>query len=102
MEKILAGEKLGLSEHLRVDDNDMLFSIKQWQYSEDAILADLAKRFLHRRLFKAFDLDMPEGQRQGFVDASRRIVSDAGFEAEYYFVEDEAGNAVLFLLERDR
>jgi HD superfamily phosphohydrolase len=93
MEKILAGEKLGLSEHLRVDDNDMLFSIKQWQYSEDAILADLAKRFLHRRLFKAFDLDMPEGQRQGFVDASRRIVSDAGFEAEYYFVEDEAGNA---------
>jgi hypothetical protein len=93
MEKILAGEKLDLGEHLRVDDNDILFSIKQWQYSEDAILSDLAKRFLHRRLFKAFDLDMPEDQRQAFVDASRRIVTDAGFGAEYYFVEDEAGNA---------
>ena len=93
MEKILAGEKLDLGEHLRVDDNDILFSIKQWQYSEDAILSDLAKRFLHRRLFKAFDLDMPENQRQAFVDASRRRVTDAGFEAEYYFIEDEAGNA---------
>lgn len=93
MEKILAGQKLDLGEHLALDDNDLLFSIKQWQGSEDTILSDLAKRFLNRRLFKAFDLDMPEDRRKEFVEESRRTVIDAGFDAEYYFVEDEAGNA---------
>jgi len=92
MEKVLAGEKLTLKEHFEIDDTDILFSIKRWQHSSDAILADLAKRFLNRRLFKAFDLDMPESDRPAFIADSRRIVAEAGFDPEYYFVEDEAGN----------
>jgi len=92
MEKILAGEKLTLKEHLAMDDTDILFSIKQWLHSTDAILSDLAKRFLNRRLFKAFDLDMAESERAAFIANSRRIVADAGFDPDYYFVEDEAGN----------
>jgi len=92
MEKILAGEKLTLKEHLAMDDTDILFSIKQWHHSSDAILSDLAKRFLNRRLFKAFDLDMPETERPAFISDSRRIVANAGFDPDYYFVEDEAGN----------
>jgi HD superfamily phosphohydrolase len=96
MEKILAGEKLGLSEHLELDDTDVMISIKRWQHSEDRILSDLAKRFLNRRLFKAFDLDMPEVDRPGFVAESREIVADAGFDPNYYFVEDSAGNAYSF------
>ena len=93
MHKVLAGEKLNLSEHLALDDTDVTFSIKQWQSSEDAILSDLSKRFLDRRLFKAFDLDMPGDERQLFIERSRAIVENAGFDPEYYFVEDEAGNA---------
>jgi uncharacterized protein len=92
MEKILAGEKLSLKEHLELDDTDILFSIKRWQYSKDAVLSDLSKRFLSRRLFKAFDLDMPEAARAVFVADSRKIVANAGFDPDYYFVEDEAGN----------
>lgn len=92
MEKILNGERLVLKEHLELDDTDVLFSIKRWQHSSDPILSDLAKRFLNRRLFKAFDLDMPEAERPGFIDDSRKIVADAGFDPDYYFVEDEAGN----------
>ena len=101
MEKILRGEKLSLLEHLHLDDTDVMFSIKRWQHSEDAILADLADRFLNRRLFKAFDLDMPEADRAGFIDASRRIVADAGFDPEYYFVEDKAGNAPYSFYSKD-
>jgi HD superfamily phosphohydrolase len=93
MERILMGEKLGLRDHLELDDTDVLFSIKRWQHSEDATLADLAKRFLNRRLFKAFDLDMPEGDRPAFVEESRRLVANNGFDPDYYFVEDEAGSA---------
>src|SRR6187549_3055367 len=54
-EKILCGERLGLKEHLELDDADVLYYIKQWQRSSDEILSDLCKRFLNRRLFKAFD-----------------------------------------------
>lgn len=93
MKMLLAGEKLDLGAHLSLDDNDILFSIKQWQNSDDAILADLARRFLNRRLFKAFDLDMPEYERQVFVDDARAVVENGGFDPAYYFVEDAAGTA---------
>ena len=92
MEKVSAGEKLTLKEHLEIDDTDILFSIKRWANSSDAVLSDLAKRFLDRRLFKAFDLDMPESDRQAFIADSRKAVADAGFDPDYYFVEDEAGS----------
>ena len=93
MDKVLAGEKLVLGEHLELDDTDVMFSIKRWRHAADPILADLSKRFLDRSLFKAFDLDMPEADRDGFISESRQIVADAGFDPEYYFVEDKAGNA---------
>lgn len=93
MDRILTGSPLNLKEHLELDDTDVMFSIKRWRHSADPILADLAKRFLDRRLFKAFDLDMPEAERTEFIARSRKIVADAGFDPEYYFVEDMAGNA---------
>lgn len=92
MEKVLAGERLSLEEHLALDDADIFFHIKRWRHSPDRTLADLASRFLDRRLFKAFDLDMPEAERSGFIDSARKVVERAGFDPEYYFVEDEASN----------
>ncbi len=93
MERVLAGEKLSLAEHMQLDDTDVMFSIKRWQHSDDPVLSDLASRFLDRKLFKAFDLDMPEEERGGFIAASRQMVADAGYDPDYYFVEDKAGNA---------
>jgi HD superfamily phosphohydrolase len=93
MDRILSGEKLSLEDHLELDDTDVTFSIKRWRHSSDAILADLADRFLSRRLFKAYDLDMPEAERIDFVERARAIVADEGFDPEYYFVEDKPSNA---------
>jgi HD superfamily phosphohydrolase len=93
MEKVLAGGRLDLAEHLAFDDGDVMYSVKRWRASDDAILADLAGRFLDRRLFKAYDLDMPVTETPGFVDAARNAVAAAGYDPDYYFVEDEAGNA---------
>jgi HD superfamily phosphohydrolase len=92
MEKILGGDRLALNEHLSLDDNDVIYWIKQWQRSSDPVLADLCSRFLNRRLFKAFDLDMPEDERQGFVDAARSIVERHGLDPAYYLIEDKAGD----------
>ncbi|CAN5387648.1 HD domain-containing protein [soil metagenome] len=93
MDKVLASEKLALEDHLELDDTDVMYCIKRWQRSEDPILTDLSKRFLDRRLFQAFDLDMPEDERGGFIENARSLVADAGFDPQYYFFEDNAGNA---------
>ena len=95
-EKILKGEKITLKEHLDLDDSDMMFHIKRWQNSEDKILSDLSERFVNRRLFKAFDLDMPEAERNSFLEKAREIVEISGFDSHYYFVEDAAGDVPYY------
>lgn len=101
-EKILSGQPLPLKQHLELDDADVLYYIKQWQRSSDPILADLSKRFLNRRLFKAFDLDMPESDRESFVAQARAVVENNGFDAHYYFVEDRAGDVPHYFYTSDR
>jgi HD superfamily phosphohydrolase len=100
-EKILRGEKLNLQEHLQLDDTDVMFHIKQWQSSDDKILADLSRRFLNRNLFKIFDLDMPEEDRLEFLDKARKIVENAGFDPDYYFIEDRAGDVPYYFYSKD-
>lgn len=95
-EKVLSGEKLGLREHLEIDDSDVWFHIKQWQRNDDPILADLSARFVNRNLFKAFELDMPDNERQEFLKAAKQTVERAGFDAKYYFVEDAAGDVSYY------
>jgi HD superfamily phosphohydrolase len=101
-EKILKNEKLSLPEHLSLDDSDVMFHIKQWQTSSDKILSDLAKRFLNRRLFKVFDLDMPEAERQEFLEKSRKLVEISGYDANYYFIEDFAGDVPYYFYTKER
>jgi uncharacterized protein len=100
-EKILRKEKLNLREHLELDDTDVLFHIKQWQNSDDKILSDLATRFINRRLFKAFDLDMPADERDDFLIKARQIVENAGFDTDYYFAEDKTGDVPYYFYTKD-
>jgi hypothetical protein len=95
-EKVLRREPLTLSEHLEMDDSDVLFHVKQWTRSADPVLGDLSRRFTQRRLFKAIDLDMPEDERASFLAAARASVESAGYEPEYYFIEDHAGDVPYY------
>jgi uncharacterized protein len=99
--RILRGEKLTLAEHLQFDDSDVMFQIKQWQNSDDKILSDLAARFLHRRLFKAFDLDMPDDEREDFLSKVRALVERAGFDPEFYYAEDTAGDVPYYFYTKE-
>src|SRR4030095_10861723 len=81
-ERILKGEKLGLKEHLQLDDSDVIYYIKQWRHSSDQILSDLSSRLLNRRLVKAFHLDMAENERDQCVSAARAIVAARGFDPD--------------------
>lgn len=100
-EKILRGERLTLAEHLSLDDNDVIYHIKQWQSSGDGVLSDLSRRFLTRRLFKAYDLDMPEEMKAEFIEKARAAVEGAGFDPDYYFIEDKAGDVPHYFYTRD-
>ena len=95
-EKILRREPLTISEHLQIDDSDFVFHIKQWQRSDDSILSDLSRRFIARRLFKAIDLDMPLNQQAEFLTTARQAVARAGFDPEYYFIEDRASDVPYY------
>ncbi len=55
-EKVLSRKPLTVSEHLEIDDSDVIYHLKQWQRVSDPILSDLSRRFVDRRLFKAIDL----------------------------------------------
>src|SRR5215813_2625613 len=78
--KVLRREHLTISEHLQIDDSDVIFHLKQWQTVKDEILCDLSRRFVGRTLFKAIDLDMPVDERAGFIAAAREVVRRAGFD----------------------
>jgi HD superfamily phosphohydrolase len=88
--KVMRRERLTITEHLQVDDSDVIFHLKQWQRSADPILKDLSNRFVERRLFKAIDLDMPENERAEFIEAARAVVTRCDFDPDYYFIEDRA------------
>ena len=55
---------------------------------------ELSRRFIARRLFKAIDLDMPHEQKADFLVAARNAVERAGFNPEYYFIEDRASDVL--------
>jgi HD superfamily phosphohydrolase len=95
-EKILMRQNLSISEHLEIDDADVIFHVKRWQHSEDAVLADLSRRFVDRKLFKALDLDMPAADRDEFIENARNCVRRAGFDPQYYFVEDRASDVPYY------
>lgn len=94
--KILNREPLNVSEHLQIDDSDFVFHVKQWQKSHDPILSELSRRFVSRRLFKAIDLDMAASERSEFLASARKAVSDAGFDPNYYFIEDRASDVPYY------
>jgi uncharacterized protein len=44
-------ENVSVEEYLAIDESTLLYAFRMWSESEDEILADLASRFLHRKLF---------------------------------------------------
>lgn len=93
-EKMLMAEQVSVTEYLQLDDTDVMFRLKEWSRDADEILADLAARLIHRRLFKAIDLaaDVPES----FWDSAKEIVRRAGFDPQYYLITDRASDVPYY------
>ncbi|MBI3652068.1 MAG: HD domain-containing protein [Acidobacteria bacterium] len=91
-EKLLRGEPITTAQYLQMDDTEVTFHVKQWAHDNDAILADLATRFINRRLFKAVDLELTGDAEAGFWIKARDLVAQAGYDPEYYLIADHASD----------
>ena len=86
-----------LHKYLQLDDNDVFQSIKYWQHSNDAVLANLCKRFQSRSLFRTTFLDkQPSDQfRKKVLSKTQNALQQMGLPndkeaAQYFFAFDES------------
>jgi HD superfamily phosphohydrolase len=93
-ERMLTGEQVGTREYLQLDDTDVMFRLKEWSRDDDEILADLATRLMHRRLFKAIDLGADMSER--FWETAGEIVRGGAFDPRYYLITDRAADVPYY------
>jgi HD superfamily phosphohydrolase len=81
-EKWLKGVDLTVAEYLTLDDVQMTYHIKRWSLDSDPILADLASRFLNRRLFKAMKIFRPRSLPPDSREAVASLAETFGGKSE--------------------
>jgi len=71
LRKLLRGERPTLAEYLELDDHALEHAMFEYGRGKDPILADLANRIRHRRLFKSLRLrhDVPVDEARARLDA---------------------------------
>jgi HD superfamily phosphohydrolase len=94
-QKLLDGEALSVAQYLMLDDIHLTYHIKQWALDKDAILADLASRYLHRRIFRAMKIPskMPIKSNdlvEAIAKRATKIVKDLGMDPQYYVTIESA------------
>lgn len=83
-----------IERFIRLDDNDIEFAIKKWQFASDPVLSDLCKRILSRKLLKVrFSQDSYEPE---LVHSLRKKYSEikkiSPEEAAYYVFDGKVIN----------
>jgi hypothetical protein len=104
--------------YCEIDDTDVLFSIKQWMTSGDAVLADLSRRFINRDFFRVAFLpsepNLPQIETwrdrvaEWLVDEGLSTPSNAEADADFYLTIDrsrhtayESSHEMISILDRD-
>jgi HD superfamily phosphohydrolase len=79
---------LTLEQYLTMDDATLYNAFSVWQAGDDAVLSDLSRRFLDRRLFK--EVPWPV-ERDPLLEAVRELTALHGYDVNYYCIVDETG-----------
>lgn len=74
-------KNFNLMDYLAIDDGVMNTYFQLWVHSSDKILADLASRFVNRKVFKSITFEQKDEKH---LDEMRRLVAQVGFDPEYY------------------
>lgn len=77
-----------LADYLRLDEADVLYAIKRWLTAADPVLADLAARFLYRRLLHGIAVADPHLVAERQADLLAAVAAAGYSEPVYYFQLD--------------
>jgi len=90
--KWLLGSEMSVDEYLSLDDMQLVYHIKRWSKSKDAVLADLAYRFLNRHLFKTVRLvEESSGKQKEIETKVRSLARDCKLDPDYYVSIESTG-----------
>ncbi len=89
LDKLFRGD-ITLDIYMRLDESVMFYLFQVWQYSRDAILADLCQRFLNRDLFKYVEYK-PDCQSELLQQLSV-LMREAGIDPDYYLAIDSSSD----------
>lgn len=70
-----------LTDYLKLDDGVMNCYFQTWMTSDDKVLADLARRFLNRKVFKSVTFDEEDLDR---LIQLKELIAGVGFDPDYY------------------
>jgi len=80
---------IGLKDYLALDEAMVQTAFGQWEAEEDAILSDLCKRFLNRRLYKYVPLDGPHETLEAELRQQWELI---GLHPDYHLQMDTPTN----------
>ena len=86
LQPLFAGN-LTLQQYVMLDDSLMLANISAWRYAEDAILADLAIRFIDRKPLKSIVIT---DESKKLLPTIKQLIDSAGFDTRYYTAENDS------------
>lgn len=92
LEPFLREGDASLDAYLAVDDYDVVYALKRWQHARDPILADLAARFVHRRLLKPVFRRPRPSVPEDLVEAARQVCRRRGWNPDYYCLVDRTSD----------
>jgi len=108
--KEFAGKKV-LNWYALLDDNDILISIKEWQFHADPVLSRLAYSISNRKLLRIRLMDKPLSKREEekYLKQIREKVMPDPDLAEYFLMTGDISNSAynkhdenIFVLNKDQ
>ncbi len=78
--------KMAYNEFITFDDSELRIHIKKWELDKDAILSDLASRFLMRKVCKQISIESLSAKD---LTKIYKCYEDNNFEPQYYWFEDK-------------
>ncbi|WDL97965.1 HD domain-containing protein [Alicyclobacillus sp. ALC3] len=72
---------VSVADYLAMDESTLLYAFRTWSKCHDEVLADLSRRFLHRRLFSPVLRSEPNVEEWAVLRTAARSL---GFHPDYY------------------
>lgn len=75
------GDQVTVEDYLAIDESTLQYAFRRWSKSEDRVLANLARRFLDRKLFAPVIRPEPNSEEWAALRTAARAL---GFHPDYY------------------